>query len=105
MNQSENFPAPIEKERLLSPHTDQCIYCGKTAADNAIENTPCNRPVCKACQDKGWIFTNTGNDQQSQYEIQRCDACELFESDIAAINAVEAAVKFQPKLLKLVREI
>ena len=24
---------------LFSPHTDQCIYCGKSAQDDAIENT------------------------------------------------------------------
>src|SRR5437773_66219 len=34
-------------EHLFSPHTDQCIYCGQSAADDAVENTPC--PPCKAC--------------------------------------------------------
>jgi hypothetical protein len=29
------------KNHLFSPHTDQCIYCGKSAQDDAIENTPC----------------------------------------------------------------
>src|ERR1041385_8854680 len=105
MNHADKFPAPIEKEHLFSPHTAQCIYCGQSAEDDRIENTPCNRPACEACEGKGWLFTDTGNDQESRYEIQRCDACELFESDIAAINAVEASVKSQPELLKLVREI
>jgi hypothetical protein len=29
------------RTHLFSPHTDQCIYCGKSAEDDAIENTPC----------------------------------------------------------------
>src|SRR3954468_9453243 len=105
MNQSDKFPAPIEKENLFSPNTDQCIYYRQTAADDAVQNTSCNRPACKACEGKGWLFTDTGNDQESRYEIQGCDACELFKTDIAAISAVEAAVKSQPELLKLVREM
>jgi hypothetical protein len=28
------------RTHLFSPHTDQCIYCGKSAEDDAIENTP-----------------------------------------------------------------
>ena len=28
---------------LFSPHTDVCIYCGKSAEDDAIENTPCRK--------------------------------------------------------------
>jgi hypothetical protein len=26
---------------LFSPHTDRCVYCGQSAQDDAIENTPC----------------------------------------------------------------
>ncbi len=29
------------RTHLFSPHTDQCIYCGKSARDDAIEKTPC----------------------------------------------------------------
>ena len=38
-----NQPNQPNKPRthLFSPHTDQCIYCGKSAQDDAIENTPC----------------------------------------------------------------
>jgi len=29
------------REHLFSPHTDRCVYCGQSAQDDAIENTPC----------------------------------------------------------------
>lgn len=29
------------RKHLFSPHTDQCVYCGQSAQDDAIENTPC----------------------------------------------------------------
>ena len=29
------------KTHLFSPQTYQCIYCGKSAEDDAIENAPC----------------------------------------------------------------
>ena len=28
------------REHLFSPHTDQCVYCLKSAQVDAIENTP-----------------------------------------------------------------
>jgi hypothetical protein len=42
---------PIKpKTHLFSPHTDQCIYCGKSAQDDAIENTPCGSEQPEACE-------------------------------------------------------
>jgi hypothetical protein len=41
------------RTHLFSPHTDQCIYCGKSAQDDAIENSPCvplNQNVVKPMQ-------------------------------------------------------
>jgi hypothetical protein len=38
------------KTHLFSPHTDQCIYCGKSAQDDAIENTPCGSDQPEACE-------------------------------------------------------
>ena len=35
-------PPRRPKAHLFSPHTDQCVYCGKSAQDDAIENTPCS---------------------------------------------------------------
>jgi hypothetical protein len=31
----------IGQEHLFSPHTQRCIRCGKSAEDDAVENTPC----------------------------------------------------------------
>jgi hypothetical protein len=63
------------RQHVFSPHTDQCIYCGKSAQDDAIENTPCGSDQpgpCQPCNGKGWFFFNTGNDQAPRYEVQRC---------------------------------
>jgi len=68
------------REHLFSPHTDQCVYCGQSAKDDAIENTPCVRPPCKACGARGWLFCNTGNDASPRYEIQRC-VSDLWHED------------------------
>ncbi|SRR5258707_1983777 len=103
MRERNNQTIKEPRKHLFSPHTDQCIYCGQSARDDAIENTPC-RP-CKACDGKGWLFSDTGNDIESHYEIQKCDACEQFDSDIAAIEAVEKAAKAYPGLLKFVEEV
>jgi len=103
MTEPNNHRIKPPRQHLFSLHTEQCIYCGQSAADDAVENTPC--PPCKACDDKGWFVSDTGNDQESHYEIQRCDACEQYDSDIAAIEAVEKAARSQPELLELVEEV
>src|SRR5690349_15391215 len=54
---------------------------------------------------KAGLFAGTGNDTESHYEIQRCDVCEQFDSDIAAIEPVEKAAKAYPELLKFVEEV
>jgi len=41
MSPSHKHTRPKRRAHLFSPHTDQCIYCGKSARDDAIENTPC----------------------------------------------------------------
>ena len=64
------------RTHLFSPHTDQCIYCGKSAEDDAIENTSCgsDQPVtCGACGGKGWLWCIAEGDHPSGEEIQRCD--------------------------------
>jgi hypothetical protein len=70
------------RSHLFSPHTDQCIYCGKSAQDDAIENTPCG------CD-----------------EPRPCDACQKFENEEAALEAVVKAAEAQPALLKFVEEV
>jgi hypothetical protein len=84
------------------------VYCGKSAQDDAIENTPCcsEQPgPCQPCNGKGWFFFNTGSDQSPRYEIQRCDVCEQYPGDLAALQAVEKIALAHPALLKFVEKI
>jgi hypothetical protein len=37
--------------------------------------------------------------------MQRCDACQIFESDLTALEAVAKAVHSQPARLRFVQEI
>ena len=96
------------RTHLFSPHTDQCIYCGKSAQDDAVENTPCGcdePPPCGACGGKGWLWCIAEGDHPSREEIQRCDACLKFANDQAALEAVVKAAQSQPALLKFVEEV
>jgi hypothetical protein len=96
------------RTHLFSPHTDQCIYCGKSAEDDAIENTPCGCdevPPCEACGGKGWFFFDAGNHESPRYEVQRCDVCEQYLSDLAALEAVEKAAQIQPGLLRFAENV
>ncbi len=93
------------REHLFSPHTDQCVYCGQSAKDDAIENTPCVRPPCKACGARGWLFCNTGNDASPRYEIQRCDRCGRYVNDLAALQSVVKAAQSQLELLAFAQEV
>src|ERR1035441_2253837 len=96
------------RTHLFSPHTDQCIYCGKSAEDDAIENTPCgsDQPVsCGACNGKGWLWCIAEGDHPPREEIQRCDACQKFANDQAALEAVLKAAESQTALLKFVEEV
>jgi hypothetical protein len=96
------------RTHLFSPHTDLCIYCGKSATDDAIENTPCGcgQPVsCGACGGKGWVFCIVEGDHPPREETQRCDACQKFANDHAALEAVVKAAESQPALLKFVEEV
>ncbi len=106
MNDSKKPNEP--KDHAFSPHTDLCINCGKSAQDDAIENTACgsDQPTkCQTCKGKGWFFFNTGSDQGHKYEIQRCDVCEQFDSDLAALEALEKAGLTQPALLRFVERV
>ena len=103
MNQQNN-----PKDHLFSPHTDQCIYCGNSAEDDAIENTPCgsDQPVsCGACGGKGWLQCITEGDHPPHEEIHRCDACLEFTNDQAALEAVVKTAESQPALLRFVEEV
>ena len=98
---------PRRREHLFSPNTDLCIYCGKSAEDDAIENTPCgsDQPVsCGACGGKGWLWCIAEGDHPPREEIQRCDACLKFANDQAAWEAVVKAAEAQPARLRFVEE-
>ena len=60
---------------------------------------------CPACGGQGWVFCNTGNDLSQACEIQRCDACEKYESDLAALEAVVKAAKVHAELLRFVEQV
>ncbi|MGO8931263.1 MAG: hypothetical protein ACLQU3_30780 [Limisphaerales bacterium] len=98
-------PPNKPRTHLFSPHTDQCLYCGKSAEDDAIENTPCgsDQPEpCEACGDKGWLLADNSD---HGLRIERCDACQKFANDQAALEAVVKAAESQPALLKFVEEV
>lgn len=61
--------------------------------------------TCPACGGQGWLFCNTGNDAAPEHAIQRCDACETFDSDQAALAAVVKAAEGQPGLLDFVERV
>lgn len=51
-----------------------------------MDCTKSKEPKCKECNDDGFLFiynSDTGKD-----EIQKCDACGVFESDEAAREAI-----------------
>lgn len=58
-----------------------------------------------ACGNRSWLFCNTGNDAAPTHAIQRCDACEKFKNDLAALEVLVNAAAAQPELLKLVERI
>jgi thymidine kinase len=43
--------------------------------------------ICQACEGKGWIKCNVGNDDAPRFQIQRCDACEQYDNDAQAQEA------------------
>jgi hypothetical protein len=45
------------------------------------------------------------DDHPPRQEIQRCDACQKFESDQVALEAVVKAAEAHPALLKFVEEV
>jgi hypothetical protein len=61
--------------------------------------------ACEACDGKGWVICNTGNDQSPEHQIQRCDACERYDNDWAACETAIHAAGVQPKLLRFVEEV
>lgn len=63
------------------------------ATRDEIEVESATQPPCEACNDKGWLRCNVGNDQSPQHEIQRCDACERYHSDQAAQEAAAKAAE------------
>ena len=60
---------------------------------------------CSGCGGRGWFFFNAGTRESPRYEIQRCDQCEQFGGDLAAMEAVEEVFRNQPALLKFIEKI
>jgi hypothetical protein len=99
-------PKPLETSSRKKRGT--LHYCGKSAVDDAIENTPCGADQsepCEACGGTGWLFCLAEGDHPPREEIQCCDACQRFEDDLAALKAVVKAAQSQPALLAYVEKI
>jgi hypothetical protein len=60
------------------------------ATRDEIEVESATDDHCEACGGLGWLQCNVGNDQVPQIEIQRCDACERYDSDRAAQEAASS---------------
>jgi hypothetical protein len=60
---------------------------------------------CPSCHGKGWLIVNTGNDQQSAYQIHRCGTCEQYENDLSAIEFLEKTHHSHHALLRLAHGI
>ena len=107
MNQ-QNKP----KTHLFSPHTDQCIYCGKSAQDDTIENTPCGSGGTETCEPIGNSqetrqaritreqekavrnFIETWNLSMPYHDIGaalNCGECNALHQMLLALGATQAA--------------
>ena len=67
-------------------------------------NKPSKDNRC-SCGGKGWYFFNTGDSKSPRYEIQRCDICERYIGDLAALEAVEHAFQSHAALLEFVEKV
>jgi len=59
---------------------------------------------CEACGGRGWLLSAVTKDALRS-QIQRCDACELYENDQAALEALVKAAGSQPALLQFVETV
>jgi hypothetical protein len=60
---------------------------------------------CTACKGLGWYFFNSGDRESPRYEVQRCDQCEHFESDLTALEDVEQTCLSNGALLDFVEKV
>jgi len=65
------------------------LFAQLIATRDEIEIEPA---TCEACEGQGWIRCNIGDDQSPEFQIQRCDACEQFDSD----DEAQAIAQFDP---------
>ena len=61
--------------------------------------------ICEACGGKGWLFCIVEDDGPKRNEIERCDVCQFYENDQAALEGVVEAAKSQPPLLQFVKDL
>lgn len=64
--------------------------------------TPVQKPPCSACGGAGWLLVNNCD---HGLQIERCDLCEAFDSDAAAVEAVALTAQPRSELLRFVEQI
>jgi hypothetical protein len=76
---------------VLSALTASCVVCGDVCC-------PVSAPICPACREEGRsrLLVVPGiliAIRGSSLDVERCDACALYETDAEATQAVVDAIK------------
>src|SRR6266446_318682 len=87
---------PVQLDSLITLKMDSgsCVEALPNELSESKDGT------CEAC---GGLCT-VEDDGPRREEIERCDACELYENDRAAVEAVVETARSQRELLRLVKE-
>jgi len=92
---------PVQPDSMITLKMDHGSY----AEALPQELSQSNDDACESCGGKGWLFSIIKNDGSPRNQIERCDTCELYESDQAAVEAVVKSAQSQPQLLQFVKKI
>jgi len=92
---------PVQPDSVITLKMDH----GSCVEALPQELSQSNDDACESCGGKGWLFSIIKSDGLSLNQIERCDACELYESDQAAVEAVVKCAQSQPQLLQFVKKI
>src|SRR6266704_11082 len=92
---------PVQPDSVITLKMDH----GSCVEALPQELSQSNDDACESCGGKGWLFSIIKSDGSPHNQIERCDACELYENDQAAVEAVVEMARSHPQLLRLVKEI